>query len=203
MKEATHIKLPEVNFVQVWLSGMLNPVRSLDQLKGKPAPQWGLLAVLTRFIPTAIMVTFPLFLLGREPFYPSSLTFLATRNYYIAQVFFLPIFGVTIWLLMSAFAHVALRLARKSSDFDLVLNIVGVGMLIPMPVTWAWDISMIALHWYLLPVMAISHSIIQLWEASIEAVGFVRLLRLRVVPAISLALVINAIYIALAGIFIR
>ncbi len=58
----------------------------------------------------------------------------------MAQVFFLPIFGVTIWLLMSAFAHVALRLAGKSSDFDLVLNIVGMGMLIPMAVTWAWDI---------------------------------------------------------------
>jgi hypothetical protein len=203
MKEATHKKQHEMNFVQVWLSGMINPVRSIDELKGKPAPQWGLLAVLIRFIPTAIIVTFPLFLLGREPFYPSSLTFLATGNYYIAQVFFLPIFGVTTWLLMSAFAHVVLRLTRKSSDFDLVLNIVGLGMLIPMPVTWAWDISMIALHWYLLPVMAISHSIIQLWEASVEAVGFVRLFRLGVVPAISLALVINAIYIALAMIFIR
>ncbi len=203
MKETTHIKPHGMNFVQVWLSGVINPVRSLDELKGKPAPQWGLLAVLTRFIPTALLVTLPLYLLAREPFYPSSLTFLATTNYYIAQVFFLPIFGVTIWLLMSAFAHVALRMARKSSDFDQVLNIVGMGMLIPMPVTWAWDISMIALHWYVLPVMAISHSIIQLWEASIEALGFVRLLRLRAVPAISLALVINAIYIALAGVFIR
>jgi len=115
MKEAIHIKQHEMNFVQLWLSGMINPARSLDELKGKPAPQWGLFAVLTRFIPTTIMVTFPLFLLGREPFYPSSLSFLATRNYYMAQVFFLPIFGVTIWLLMSAFAHVALRLAGKAA----------------------------------------------------------------------------------------
>ncbi len=159
MKEATHIKPHEMNFVQVWLSGVINPVRSLDELKGKPAPQWGLLAVLTRFIPTAIMVTFLLFLLGREPFYPSSLSFLATRNYYMAQAFFLPIFGVTIWLLMSAFAHVALRLTRKSSEFDLVLNIVGMGMLIPMPVVWAWDVTMIALNLYQLPVMAISHAL--------------------------------------------
>jgi hypothetical protein len=72
---------------------------------------------------------------GREPFTPSSLTFLPARNYYMAQVFFLPIFGVTVWLLVSSFAHVVLRVAGKASNFDLVLNIVGIGMLIPMPVT--------------------------------------------------------------------
>ena len=192
-----------MNFVQVWLSGLINPIRSLDQLKGKPAPQWGLLAVLTRFIPTSLIVTFPLFLLGREPFSPSYLTFLATSNYYVAQVFFLPIFGVMIWLLMSASVHVVLRLAGKGSDFDLVLNIVGMGMLIPIPVVWAWDVTMIALNLYIVPVMAISHTLFQLWEASIEAVGFVRLLRLRIVPAIGIALIINALYIAFAMIFIR
>jgi hypothetical protein len=192
-----------MSFVQVWLSGLINPVRSLDELKGKPAPQWGLLAVLIRFIPTSLIVTLPLFLLGREPFYSSSLTFLATNNYYMAQVFFLPIFGLTIWLLMSACAHVVMRLAGKGSDFDLVLNIVGMGMLIPIPVVWVWDVTMIALNLYLLPVMAISHTLFQLWEASIEAVGFIKILRLRVVPAVFLSLIINAIYIALAAVFIR
>jgi hypothetical protein len=62
---------------------------------------------------------------------------------------------------------------------------------------------MIALHWYLLPVMAVSHALIQLWEASLEALGFARLLRLRLLPALFLALVVNALYIALAMIFIR
>jgi hypothetical protein len=192
-----------MNFIQVWLSGIINPIRSLDELKGKPAPQWGLIAVLTRFIPTSLIVTLPLFLLGREPFYPSYLTFLATQNYYMAQVIFLPIFGLTIWLLMSACAHVLMRLAGKESDFDLVLNIVGMGMLIPIPVVWAWDVTMIALNLYLLPVMAISHSIFQLWEASIEALGFIKLLRLRILPAVCLALIINVIYIAFAAMFIR
>jgi hypothetical protein len=192
-----------MDFVHVWLRGLLHPVRSFDALKGKPAPQWGLLAVVMRFIPTALLVTLPLALLGREPFAPSSLPFLATKHYYMAQVFFLPLFGIGTWLLMSGLAHVALRLSRKGSDFDLVLNIVGLGMLIPMPVTWAWDISMVALHGYLLPVMAISHSLIQLWEASLEALGFARLLRLRFLPALGLALVVNVLYIALAMIFIR
>ncbi len=192
-----------MSFVQVWFLGLIHPTRSFEDLKGKPAPQWGLLAVLLRFIPTALLVTLPLYLLGREPFYTSSLTFLATNNYYLPQVFFLPIFGVAIWLLMSALAHVVLRLAGKGSDFDQVLNIIGMGMLIPIPVIWVWDMSMIALNWYVIPVMAVSHSIFQLWEASIEAVGFIKLLRLRAVPAICLAVIINAIYVAFAAILIR
>jgi Yip1 domain len=203
MKEATHIKPHEMGLLQLWLAALFHPSRAFEEMKRKPAPQWGLLAVLTRFIPTSLIVTLPLFLLGREPFTPSSLTFLTTNNYYIAQVFFLPIFGLTIWLLMSAFAYVVMRLAGKGSDFDQVLNIVGVGMLIPIPVVWAWDVTMIALNLYQLPVMAVSHALFQLWEASIEAVGFVRLLRLGIVPAIGVALVINALYIALAMIFIR
>lgn len=104
---------------------------------------------------------------------------------------------------MSAFAHVVLRLAGKGSDFDQILNIVGIGMLIPIPVVWVWNVTMIALNWYQLPVMASSHTLFQLWETSIEAMGFVRLLRLGIAPAIVLALLINALYVALAMIFIR
>src|SRR5574340_941704 len=192
-----------MNFLQVWLTGLINPIRSFEELKGKPAPNWGLWAVLIRFLLTSIFVTLPLYLLGREPFTSSSLTFLTTRNYYAAQLLILPIFGVTIWLLMSALAHVMLRLANKGSDFDLILNIIGMGMLIPIPVIWVWDITMIALNLYVLPVMAISHSLFQLWETSIEAVGFIKLLRLKVVPAVCLALIINAIYVAFAATFIR
>ncbi len=192
-----------MSFVRVWLTGLINPVRSFEQLKGKPAPNWGFWAVLIRFLLTSIFVTLPLYLLGREPFASSSLTFLTTRNYYAAQLLILPIFGAAIWLLMSAFAHVVLRLAGKGSDFDLVLNIVGMGMLIPIPVIWAWDITMIALNLYALPIMAISHSIFQLWETSLEALGFIKLLRLKVVPAVCLALIINAIYVSFAATFIR
>ena len=192
-----------MNFVQVWLTGLINPARSFEELKSKPAPNWGFLSVLIRFLFTSIFVTLPLYLLGREPFASSSLTLVTTRNYYAAQLLILPIFGVTIWLLMSAIAHVVLRLTSKRSDFDQVLNIVGMGMLIPIPVIWAWDITMIALNLYVLPVMAVSHTIFQLWEASIEAVGFIKLLRLKVVPAICLALIINAIYVAFAATFIR
>ena len=105
-----------MNFVQLWFSGLINPARSFERLKGEPAPQWGLLAVFIRFITTALLVTLPLYLLGREPFSPSSLTFLPARNYYMAQVFFLSIFGVTVWLLMSSFAHVVLGWLDKEAN---------------------------------------------------------------------------------------
>jgi hypothetical protein len=192
-----------MNFVRIWLLGVIHPIRSLDELKDKPAPQWGLLAVLIRFVTTALIELVPLFLLGREPFAPSYLTFLSTKDYYQAEIFFLPLFGVALWLLMSGLAHVLLRVAAKGSDMDRILNIVGLGMLIPMPVLWACDIVMIALNIFVLPWSAISHATVQVWEASLEALGFRRLLRLRILPAIALALVINALYIGLAMIFAR
>ena len=104
---------------------------------------------------------------------------------------------------MSGFAHVLLRVAGKGSDMDRILNIVGLGMLIPMPVLWACDIAMIALNIFALPWSALSHATVQVWEASLEALGFRRLLRLRLLPAIGIALVINALYIGLAIIFAR
>jgi hypothetical protein len=192
-----------VNFVRIWLSGVIHPTRSLDELKDKPAPQWGLLAVLIRFVTTTLIELFPLYLLGREPFAPSYLTFLSTKSYYQAEIFFLPFFGMALWLLMSGLAYVLLRIAGKGSDMDRILNIVGLGMLIPMPVLWACDMIMIALNIFVLPWSAISHATVQVWEASLEAVGFRRLLRLRILPAIALALVINALYIGLAMIFAR
>jgi hypothetical protein len=192
-----------MNFAQLWFTGLINPVRAWRGMMDKPSPRWGFFAVLARFVLTALLVTLPLYLLGRQPFAPSSLGFLATNSYYQAQVFFLPLFGLGIWLLMSAVAHVALRLAGKESHFDLVLNMIGMGMLIPMPLTWAWDIATISLNWYLMPVMAISHSVVQLWETTIEAVGFVTLLRVRPIPAASLALAINVLYVAFAMIFVR
>jgi hypothetical protein len=67
-----------MNFVRVWLTGVIHPARSFDELKSKPASHWGLLAVLLRFVTTALIETLPLYVLGREPFWPSYLSFLAT-----------------------------------------------------------------------------------------------------------------------------
>lgn len=192
-----------MKFVQVWLSGLINPSQAFEELKSKPAPMWGFWAVLIRFVATSLTTILALHLLGRVPFAPSRLTFLATEDYYSAEIFFLPVFGLGIWLLGSAVVHVVLRLAGKVSDIDQVLNIIGMAWLIPMPVVWLWDWTTIALDWYQITVMAVSHSIFALWEVILCSVGFKRILRLRTLPAIGLALATAGVYISLAMMFVR
>lgn len=192
-----------MNFVQIWLTGLINPFRAFEALKGKPAPMWGFWAVLIRYVVTSLTTTLALYLLGRVPFTPSRLTFLANENYYAAEILFFPIFGLAIWLLMSGTVHIVLSLTRKTSDFNQILNIVGMAMLIPMPVVWLWDWTMIALNWYQMTVMAVSHSIFAIWIVILYSVGFKRILGLRILPAIGLSLTISVVGISLAMIFIR
>jgi hypothetical protein len=192
-----------MTFLQVWLSGLINPSRAFDELKSKSATIWGFWAILIRFAVTSLTTTLALYLLGRVPFETSRLTFLTMENYYAAEVFFLPVFGLAVWLLGSAIVHLVLRLARKTSDFDQILNILGMGMLIPMPVIWIWDWTMIALNWYQMTIMAISHSFFALWGVILYSIGFKRILGLRVMVAIGLSLVIAIVYISLAMIFVR
>ena len=192
-----------MSFMQVWLSGLVRPSRAFDELKTKPAPLWGLSAVLIRFIITSFTTILALHLLDREPFTPPNLTFLTTDNYYAAETAFLPVFGLAMWLLGSAVVHVILRLVGKQSDFDQILNIIGLGMLIPMPIVWLWDWTMIALNWYQMTVMAVSHSLFALWGVVVHSIGFKRILGLQALTSIGLALVIPAVYIPLAMIFVR
>jgi hypothetical protein len=77
------------------------------------------------------------------------------------------------------------------------------GMLIPMPVVWLWDWSMIVSNSFQMTVMAVSHSIFQLWEVWVEAIGLRRILGLRALPAASLALLANALFILLGMTFVR
>lgn len=192
-----------MSFARVWRLGLTNPSRAFKALESKPAPAWGFRAVVIRFVVTSLTTILALHLLGRVPFEPSRLTFLTMENYYRAQIFFLPLFGLAIWLLGSAVGHLVLRLAGKASDIDQVLNIVGMGLLIPMPVVWVWDWTVIALDWYRMAVMATSHSVFAVWEVVLFSMGFKRILGLRTFTAIGLAVAIRIVYIALAMIFIR
>ena len=192
-----------MNFVEVWFSGLVRPSRAFDELRFKPAPLWGFLAVLIRFVITSLTTILALYLLDREPFTPSNLTFLTAENYYAAEIVFLPLFGVAVWLLGSAVVYVILRLTGKQSDFDQILNIIGLGMLIPMPIVWLWDWAMIALNCYRMPVMAVSHSFFALWGVLVHSIGFKRILGLETPASLGLASTIPAVYIPLAMIFVR
>ncbi len=104
---------------------------------------------------------------------------------------------------MGSITHIVIRLSGLQDSFDDILNIIGMGMLIPMPVLWLFDWATIALGWYGLVVQAASHSLVQIWEAGIETLGFRRILGLKVSAAVALAITINAVYILLAMVFIR
>jgi hypothetical protein len=152
---------------------------------------------------TSLTTTLALLVLEREPFQPSYLTFLPTEDYHRALLFFFPVFGLAAWLLMSSVAHLLIRLVGRPCDYDQVLNIVGMSMLIPMPLLWLWDWIMIALDAYTLAVMAPSHAIVQLWEAALAAIGFRRILNVSTAGAIALATLINTIFVLLGSLFAR
>ncbi|MEW6195001.1 MAG: hypothetical protein AB1521_07595 [Bacteroidota bacterium] len=192
-----------MNFIRVWFLGLINPSKAFEILKSKPAPMWGFWAVLIHFVVTSLTSILASHLLGRLPFESSYLTFLSMENYYLIEIFFLPAFGFTVWLLGSAIVHITLRLTKKASDFDLILNIIGFGFLIPMPVIWLWDWTMIALNSCELTVMAVSHSSFAFWEAILFSVGFKKILGLRLLLAVSLAIITMTVYVLLAIIFVR
>ena len=192
-----------MNVVTLWIDGIARPVKMAERLGGATTPAIGLAAVLIRFIVTSATSLLALCLLARLPFVPSELVKLPTESYYLAELFFLPAWGLAMWMLMGSFVYLALRFSRARAELDRILNIIGIGMLVPMPVLWLWDWAAIALNIYTVINQAISHSIAQTWEATIEAVCFVKVLRLH--PAVSILLVVlaNALYIFLAMHFIR
>ena len=62
---------------------------------------------------------------------------------------------------------------------------------------------MIALNSYHVTVMAVSHSLFALWGIVLFSIGFIKILELRVLPAVGFAIVITGTYISMAMIFIR
>ena len=193
-----------MNFVQLWLLGLINPSRAFDELRQKPAPAWGFWAILVRFVPTALTSMVALHLLDRTPFVPSYLTFLSTENYFAAEIFFLPIFGLGSWLLGGAVVHLCLRLARRPSSFDWILNVLGFGSLIVMPAVWFLDWLAIALNVYGAGVIPVIHVLLALWEVALFGIGLSKMEGLRFWPACLLGLVFTGgVYIPLAMLFVR
>ena len=159
-----------MDLFRLWFLGIINPSAAFDELKQKPAPQWGLWAILIRFVVTSLTSILSLHLLDRRPFVDSYLTFLSEENYYAAEVFFLPVFGLAGWLLGSGVVHVILRLAGKKSQFDWILNVIGWGLLVVMPVVWVLDWVSIALDIYGAGLIPVIHALVSVWEVVLHPV---------------------------------
>jgi hypothetical protein len=182
-----------MNFPQIWLAGYYNPDRLIAELKTKPAPHWGFYAQITRSLLDSLLLYLPLALMGRQPSMPSYLTFLPTEHYFVASVFFVPIFVLAQWILLSAILHLILRLSGQPSDVDQILNITGMASLVVGAVLVVWDWIWIAMGWHSYVLLGVSHLVLVIWAMVIMVLGFRRILGL----PLWLAIVLNLIYLVL------
>jgi hypothetical protein len=165
-----------MSFVRIWFTGYYNPVNMVEQLRSKPAPQWGFYGQLLRAILDALLLYLPVALTGRIPPTPSNLSFLSTENYYWHLIWLTPIILCTEWLLASALTHLVLRLVGRQSNFDQILNIYGMAALVLGAFLLVWDWTWFALGQANQYFMGISHLVISLWAVIIGSIGLKRIL---------------------------
>ena len=192
------------DFLIVWFNAIYRPGTVFRILEEKPAPQWGFTSILVRFVGTSITSILALRLLNYQPFVSSYLTFLTESNYYHAEVFFLPLFGIGAWLLASSLIHLILKISKSQSDIDWVMNVIGFSLLVVMPVVWFVDWTGIALGFYGATFTIPIHAAVSLWEIGLMATGFKRMGTMRWASAIILGMIVKiGVFIPLAAIFIR
>ena len=193
-----------MNLFQLYLTAVLRPARAFDEVKKKPAPLWAFRVLLFFNIMISLTSILALYLLKRQPFLPSALTFLSTERYYEAEIFFLPVLRMAAWLLSAALIHVGIRLAGKPSDFDQILNIGGVQYLVVMPYTFAVDWTAIALNAYGFGLIAVLHGTVDLvWATALMVIGLRRLLGIETKLALGVLLLSAAVGTPLLALFAR
>ena len=165
-----------MSFLRVWLTGYYNPVSMIEQLRSKPAPQWGFYGVFLRAALDALLLYLPLALMGRIPPEPSYLSFLSTEKYYYHLIWLSPIVFAAQWLLWSALTHAVLRLTGRRSNIDQILNIYGLSAIVVGAFLLVWDWALLALGVANPYLFGISHLVIALWSVAIQTIGLRRLL---------------------------
>lgn len=190
-----------MNLFQFWWLGLTHPGQAFRELKSKPAPAWGFWVVLVYNLLISSITLSALYLLHRQPFLESWLTFLPTAKYYLAEIFFLPPLRIAVWLISAAVIHLGLRLAKQASDFDTLLNIGGLCTLITMPFILLPDWLCIALNAYWLAEY--THPLVAFWGAVLTVIGLKKLLGVKAGLAIGLVLISMAVSLPLLAIFAR
>ena len=192
-----------MNFFRIWLTGYSSPVKLIDQLKTKPAPQWGIFAQLLRGILDSLLIYLPVSLMGRVPPTPSFLSFVPAERYYFALILLAPVVLIVILLMQSVVIHVILRLTGRHSDIDQIINISGMTALVVGAVLIPWDWAMFALGMADQYFLGISHIIISLWAIVIIVVGLRRILSVPLWLSIILSVTIFPVALPFAMMFMR
>jgi hypothetical protein len=190
-----------MNLPHLWWTGIVHPTKAFDELKAKPAPVWGFWVVLVFNLLISATTLLTQYLLHRPPFLESWLTFLPTDRYFLPEMFFLPPLRVLVWLMGAAMVHLGLRLARQTSDIDLILNIGALGTLVIMPVILVSDWLLIVSNAYF--VAEFTHPVAALWGLVLTAIGVKRLLGVKSGFAFLLALISTLLSIPFLAIFAR
>jgi hypothetical protein len=191
-------------FLQIWYLAIIQPREAFHLLSEAPAPKWGLYSTLIRFIGTAITSILALHLLNKRPFVPPSINFLDETNYYLAEIFFLPFFGMAAWLLSSALIHLILQLPRMDSNIDWIMNVIGFSLLVVMPVVWLVDWATIAIDVYGANFTIPIHAAVSIWEIALMSIGFKKIEGLSGFTSVILGFIVKVgVYIPLAAIFVR
>jgi hypothetical protein len=165
-----------MSFVRVWFTGYYNPVKMIEALRSKPAPHWGFYGQLLRAVMDSLLLYLPVALMGRIPPAPSNLRLLPTEDYYWHLIWLSPLVLGAEWLLQGSFIHLVLRLARRRSDFDQILNIGGMVTLVVGAFILLWDWTWIALGGVDQYFLGFSHLAISLWVVALSTIGLKRIL---------------------------
>jgi len=165
-----------MSFVRLWFTGYYSPVKMMEELRSKPAPQWGFYGQFLRAALDSLLLYLPIALMGRIPPMPSNLSFLPTEQYYWHLIWLSPIVLAVQWMLPSAFIHVVLRFSGRRSDVDQILNIAGMSALVVGAFILLWDWLWLAVGGIDQYLLGISHLLISLWGVVIETIGLKRIL---------------------------
>ncbi len=180
-----------MEFVRAWAAGYYNPYEAIRRIADKPAPRWGFYAASLRGLMDSVFLYLPLAIKGEQPSVPSAVTFLPTADYYWASVFLMPLYLAALWLFLSSAIHLILRLAKKESSIDSILNITGFASLVVGAFLIPWDWICILLKWRDAVFLGVSHLVFVVWAVVIMTVGYNKLLR---VPW-GLAVALNVVWV--------
>jgi hypothetical protein len=192
-----------MSFLRAWLTGYYSPVQLIEQLRSKPAPQWGIFAQFIRGILDSLLVYLPVSLMGRVPPTPSFLSFIPTERYYAALIWMGPFVLLAEMLMGAVVVHVLLRLMGRRSDIDQIINIVGMSALIVGAVLIPWDWLWFALGGVDQYFLGISHLVISLWATVIIGIGLWRILSVPIWLGIVLSVISIPIQLPIAIMFMR
>ncbi len=163
------------SFLRLWALGYASPVRLVDALPRWPAPHTGFFAQLLRGLLDSLLIYLPLALMRLIPPTPPYLSFIPAANYYAALILLGPLVLLFELLMSAAIIHLVLRLARRASDFDMLISLVGMAALVVGAVLIPWD-----WFWFLRGgvdqvFLGVSHLLISLWSMLIMILGVRRL----------------------------